>query len=320
MNTSNRLRTCISVFLLSLCLPAAALAERDYSRLVVFGDSLSDPGNAFVFTGMALTPPYTSGVPDYPYARGGHHLSNGSTWIEQLATRMNLGNSVGPALRVPGTFSNYAIDRTRACADSLFPSHINLSEQVGDFLERFGPIVPDDALYVIFVGSNDVRDALITLLSTGDQESADDLVECALNSIFENIHALIGAGAQTFLVANVPNLGLIPALATLPEPVPEWASGYSDAFNDQLDDILDYFEYNENVLFYRLDTYQLVTTVIEAAQAGYLDLNVEDPCIDIISGKACARAKDYLFWDHIHPTKTGHGFLAEGASEELDLE
>ena len=80
-------------------------------RLVVFGDSLSDPGNAFALLGTNNTPPDWSVdaflVPDRPYAKGGHHLSNGATWIEQLARPLGLARSVRPALRGGGA-TNYA--------------------------------------------------------------------------------------------------------------------------------------------------------------------------------------------------------------------
>jgi phospholipase/lecithinase/hemolysin len=42
--------------------------------IVVFGDSMSDPGNVFVVTGTQSVRPFnSSGIPDAPYARGGHH-------------------------------------------------------------------------------------------------------------------------------------------------------------------------------------------------------------------------------------------------------
>ena len=310
-----------------------ALAARDYSRVVVFGDSLSDPGNAFVFTGMALTPPYTSPIPgllipDYPYARGGHHLSNGSTWIEQLATRMKLGNSVGPALRVPGKFSNYAIDRTRACSNPdpaiPFPSHIDLTTQVQDlFLDQFEETAPSDALYVVFVGSNDVRDAL-ALLQIGDQASAQTAIACALKSITGNLNALIGAGGRTFLIANIPNLGLIPAIAIQGPVVQAGATKVTESFNAKLGSILIGLEQfwaqqATQISFVRLDTFTLITNLIEQAPMQNPNLNVTDSCIDTLTGKVCAPAKNNLFWDSIHPTKTGHAFLAEEAAINLGL-
>ena len=95
MKTFNRFILAFCILVVSCLLPAAVPADTTYDRLVVFGDSLSDPGNAYVLTGMSLVPPYTDLIPEHPYARGGQHLSNGSTWIEQLASQMKLVESVG---------------------------------------------------------------------------------------------------------------------------------------------------------------------------------------------------------------------------------
>ena len=150
MKTFNRYLYSFCILAVTCVLPSAATADTVYDRVVVFGDSLSDPGNAYVLFGMSLVPPYTDLVPEYPYAHGGHHLSNGSTWIEQLATRLRQADSAGPALRKPGVFSNYATDRTRACPEGA--SHIDLSTQVSElFLGDYGT-APADALYVMFVG------------------------------------------------------------------------------------------------------------------------------------------------------------------------
>ena len=98
----NRYFHAIWLLAVSCLLPAAVPAGSDYERLVIFDDSLSDSGNAYDLTGMALKPPYTALIPDYPYARRRHHLSNGTTWVEWLAKKMKLQKSAGPALVVPG--------------------------------------------------------------------------------------------------------------------------------------------------------------------------------------------------------------------------
>lgn len=309
MKTFKRFLHTICILAVFSLLPAAAPADTDYDRLVVFGDSLSDPGNAYILTGMSLVPPYTDLVPEYPYARGGHHLSNGSIWIEQLAKQMNLVQSVGPALRVPGVFSNYAIDRTRACSQSPLPSYIDLTGQVGMFLDEFGGAT-DEALYVMFVGANDVRDALTS-------QTPPAVIGCALSSIYDNLMALIDAGARTFLVANVPNLGQIPAVALLGEEAQAGATGASYFFNQQLEGILSGIEtaYGGQVIFYRLDTFDMITQ----ASIDHPELNVTDPCINIFAGTVCEPTKDYLFWDGIHPTVTGHSLIAEKAASILGL-
>jgi phospholipase/lecithinase/hemolysin len=309
MKTFNSFVHFLLILAVSCLLPALAPADTSYNRLVVFGDSLSDPGNAYALTGMSLVPPYMDLIPEHPYARGGHHLSNGSTWIEQLATQMQLVQSVGPALRVPGVFSNYAIDRTRACPESLSPSYLDLSGQVTMFLNDFGDVAPPDALYVVFVGGNDVRDAL------ANQDPS--LIACALSSISSNLLSLIGAGAETFLIANVPNLGQVPAVALLGNDVQTGATYLSELFNQQLEEILYGIEklYGGQVNFYRLDTFDMITR----ASSNHPDLNISTPCIDIFAGTVCAPTRDYLFWDGIHPTVTGHALIAEEAASVLGL-
>jgi phospholipase/lecithinase/hemolysin len=72
-----------------LAAPDWAAAQSRFSGIVVFGTSLSDPGNAFVLVGDANTPPDFALdpllIPSAPYAKGGHHFSNGATWVEHYA-------------------------------------------------------------------------------------------------------------------------------------------------------------------------------------------------------------------------------------------
>ena len=59
------------LFALLVFAASAADAGRPHGRVVVFGDSLSDPGNAFVLLGFAEGPPFPGLIPDASYARGG---------------------------------------------------------------------------------------------------------------------------------------------------------------------------------------------------------------------------------------------------------
>ena len=83
--------------------PTGMRARLGLSQMVVFGTSLSDAGNAFALAGGTNTPPDFSNdlllVPYEPYARGGHHLTNGKTWVEQLGQSLGLNGSVQPAFR-----------------------------------------------------------------------------------------------------------------------------------------------------------------------------------------------------------------------------
>src|SRR5687767_5258511 len=124
-----------------LAAPAVAAAQSSFSGIVVFGTSLSDPGNAFALSGAAGTPhdflinPLL--IPSAPYAKGGHHFSNGATWIEQYAEIVGLAGSVRPALAGSGPATNFAVGAARAYNDGI---NFNLTRQIDTFLERSGGV------------------------------------------------------------------------------------------------------------------------------------------------------------------------------------
>ena len=138
--------TFIRTILLALLVSASgnALAKNDlpFSGIYVLGTSLSDEGNAFIQCGMQSIPPYDNlssqkvAPGDSPYARGGHHMSNGSTWVEALAMELGVTNSVLPVRRNPqGT--NYAQAGTTALPATL-PCRITFDDQVDAVLARGG--------------------------------------------------------------------------------------------------------------------------------------------------------------------------------------
>ena len=221
---------------LSLGMPGLSGQERaPYSGIVVFGTSLSDAGNAFALRGGTNTPPdYILDpllVPAAPYARGGHHFSNGATWVEQFARSLRLAGSVRPAFGSDSLqATNYAVGAARAYDDG---KNVNLSDQVQKFLEDYGGAAPSDALYVIEMGGNDIRDAIVAY-QAGGQLAAATVLQEAIGSIAQNIQLLYAAGARDFLVWLPPNPGLTPAIQTLNQINPgvtQLAIGLTQMFN-----------------------------------------------------------------------------------------
>src|SRR5581483_1474775 len=190
-------RSVMITFLLVVVLSAPAWASEEirFNRIVVFGTSFSDPGNAYALRGGTTAPPYDTLdlflVPSAPYSiGGGHHFSNGETWIEQLARSLGLAENTRPAFQGSGTgATNYAVGGARAYEDG---KNVNLPEQVNRFLSDFGGVAPSDALYVIEMGGNDIRDALQTVAAGGDGGA---IIRKALIGIEDNIVALYKAGA-----------------------------------------------------------------------------------------------------------------------------
>lgn len=311
------------VCLLALALAApAAMAQSGIKRLVVFGDSLSDPGNAFALAGGTSTPPDFSLdpflIPSQPYVGGGsgsHHFSNGPTWIEQLGRALGLAQSTRPAFRdASAGASNYAIGGARARnVDST-----SLGQQVLAFLND-NKQAPADALYVIAIGGNDLRDALDAALHG---QAPDPIIAGAVAAVGASMQQLAAAGAQRFLVWRVPNIGLTPAikgLGAINPAIPLFADLLTQGYNKNLEDnVLAPFE-GFGFSITRLDVYTFLNGVVTpggAAAAGFT--NVTTACITPnVAPFQCKNADEYLFWDGIHPTTAGHALIAQQAAALL---
>jgi phospholipase/lecithinase/hemolysin len=323
------MRTLASVLLAACALaPSPALtAQPRFDSLVIFGTSLSDPGNFFAVIGGNNTPPsYVVDellVPSMPYARGGHHFSDGATWVEQLARSLGMAASAKPALANESKkAANYAVGGARANnTDHPF----DLGEQTAAFLADRGGVAPSSALYVVEMGGNDIRDAIETfsrvLLATNDPVEAaaraGDVLAGALTSIYQNIALLHGRGARNFLVVNAPDLGLTPAIRALGPGAAALATGLSQQFNGGLEGIFAGFAGVPDMQLVRLDVYAKLQAIVTTPEDFGLT-NVTAACITPdIAPYHCKAFKDYLFWDGIHPTAAAHAIVAQQAAAAL---
>lgn len=314
MNRYNQRSSIVAILTIALSLPAYAHAI-DFDRIIVFGTSLSDPGNAFALTGQALKPPHSELdamlIPPSPYVIGGHHFSNGATWIEQFARRIGLNQDVKPAFDGSKNKAlNYAVGGARARSDGI---NINLPDQVATFLSVVGYDAPRDALYVIDMGANDVRDAL----TSGSPAEAEIILATALNSLATQLHTLNYFGANKFLILNVPNLGLLPSIQILDTFFPGAAALADDltrTFNFHLDAVVDSLAGAE---ISRLDVYTELNEIVGDPKRFGLSEGAA-PCVAPgVQPSTCRNPEQHLFWDGVHPTKAGHAIFAREAEKSL---
>ncbi|HEY6241843.1 MAG TPA: SGNH/GDSL hydrolase family protein [Burkholderiales bacterium] len=295
--------------------PASPALASGPHRFVVFGDSLSDPGNAFVLLRDVEVPPFDSLIPDAPYARGALHFSNGPTWVEQLSVLDHALPSAGPALFIPVLLSNYAVGGARARHEGIF----DLSTQVSLFVRDFRGQGPSDALYIVFAGGNDLRDALEALAQDPTGATSGAIIQGALFTIRDNVLTLYAAGARNFLVPNAPDIGLTPAVRLLGPAAQGAATFFASQFNGGLEATLHGLELGlGGVHITRLDVFRMLNEIV-ATPAAFGLTDVTDPCI-VLNTKAhafCANPNKFLFWDGIHPTFAGHRLLADRANAAL---
>jgi phospholipase/lecithinase/hemolysin len=313
----------------SFVLTNSAFAQK-IDHIVFFGDSLSDAGNHFIYSnGTSSRQPFSFEPPDASYDIGGHHFSNGNTWAEQLATALQLPTSGGPALRSPGVFTDYAVGRARARAGApVFPD-FDLSTQVHQFLSDFGGHVPDNTLVVIWIGANDVDDALTALNDDNTGQTSAGIIQAAAKSVVDNVGLLYGAGARMFLIVNVPDLGKTPYVrflgAYFNPAIPGFATTLTTYYDGALGQVVAGAPFllppdpAHPLLFVRLFDVNALFTQILATPGNFGVANATDRCtVPGITGDAiCSTPNRYLFWDGIHPTTTAHAAIAKAAFQLL---
>jgi outer membrane lipase/esterase len=292
-----------------------ALALPAYSNVYVFGDSLADSGNnALVFndccSGVRTPTPISDPVliPTYPYAPSNTY-SNGPVWTQYFAGSLAL--SAIPSL-AGGT--NYAFGGARTGpSPSSFP--FSMTDQVNLFLAALGGSpAQSTALYVVEGGGNDARDVLSAALLGGNPSA---LIAQYAENIGDILTTLSLAGADQFLLWNVPDIGKIPYFLALDQTLPgisSLASILVASMNLALLNELAGLESSVTDGLHFFDAYGAFNAVIGNPSA-YGFGNVTDACA---ATQTCIdNPTGYLFWDGIHPTTAGHQVLARLSLAEI---
>jgi phospholipase/lecithinase/hemolysin len=311
-------------------LSCAALAQpRTIDRLVFFGGSLTDTGNSFIWLsspagqgcGVPLSvPPYdmldSSLAPDGPYAKGGHHFSNGANWAEGVARSLALAGNARPAFSGPGTqATNYAVGGARAVAG--YPCRYNLPAQIGAYRADFAQ-TSDRTWVTMEIGGNDVRDGVVAVLVSRNPNAAGPYISSALDSIGASVGALYAHGARKFLLLNVSNVGLTPAIRAFGPVAMSVGDSVSTAFNGYLVLLT---EHLMTVLpgsdIRIVDLYTTLNEIV-ANPASYGFTNWTDACVTPNQPPfECKQPDSYVFWDGIHPTKAVHAIIAQQALAKI---
>ena len=180
----------LTLFATYLCAGCAQAAL--FTQFVVFGDSLSDNGNAYIGTGGATPAPplytvgrFTDGPDTVPAG------TPGGLWHEVLAGL--IGEPVATPFLAGG--SNYAVGGAKILpGDPVIPS---LAQQVGLALAASGGHADPNALYVFWGGANDLYGAVETPGATPADVAATETA--MVNSLVSDIAVLDAAGARNFL-------------------------------------------------------------------------------------------------------------------------
>jgi phospholipase/lecithinase/hemolysin len=306
----------LGLLLVLLALPMAR-ADEVSTRLVVFGDSLSDPGNFYAAFGLSSQAPYSI-VPSAPYTIGGHHFTNGKTWAEQLAARLHSPASGLPALLGPGINTNFAVGGARARPNAAAFPYYDLTTQVGIYLAAFQGRADGAAIHVVWFGGNDLRDALGAAAGDPTLATSEAILGEAIQSTASNILSLWAAGARLFLVPNAPDLSRTPVIEALGPAAVGGALQLTAAYNAALGQALAQLDGLPGIRLIRLDDFALLDAVVANPESFGLE-NGTTPCLHfgVVIEAVCEEPREHLFWDGIHPTTAGHAIVAGAALRAL---
>ncbi|HEX7359750.1 MAG TPA: SGNH/GDSL hydrolase family protein [Bryobacteraceae bacterium] len=271
------------------------------NNLVVFGDSLSDDGNALFLENayktihgsyptdvtVPIPPNYTTGKftdgPDTTPA-----ATNGPTglWIDQFASKMGLAQ---PQASFLGG-SNYATGSAQTGHNAAFPLGVPyLQDQVGLFATA-NPSGPSaDSLYVFWAGADD-------LFAGGNGTTA-------ANNIAGYISSLHGAGAKYFLWLNLPNLPVLSGSGAFDT---QYAADLAGLQSSGIDVVGVDVSALAGAILADPSAYGL-TNVTDLAWCGpghLQDCATNDP-------------NDFLLWDGVHPTTAADALIAQLAYNDV---
>ena len=336
--------------LLSLSVTVNAVPMNPFA-IVTIGDSLSDTGNLSFLTATPPSPPYygdtgpySQVLPSSSFAR----FSDGPVWVEQLEQRLGGGAQWSAFVRdrfetvtgltpdeffgappgtvgtiessIPSTWAgtNYSYGGAQTFGTLL--GGLSLEDQTAqvESLLANGPFGGGgltqaqlgSSLFVVQGGGND----LFAITSPAD---APGVIATAVDNIAGYIETLALAGAEQFLVPNLPGYLI----------EDDWIAATSvgarlgaEAFNTLLEVELDNLRNNLGIDIFEVDFMGLFDDILADPLAFGLT-NTTAPCLDLDATLAteslCGDSSQYMMFDGLHPGAVVHRAMGDLAFAAL---
>lgn len=311
-------------------------------KIVAFGDSLSDNGNLYTLTKRAhAVLPFVPIIPmNPPYYEG--RFTNGENWLDILSKNTGL----------PLLVHAYGGSWAEPLWDSGLLVPFDINDQVALYIvENAFDRHKDQHLFVLWAGGNDYLDgrADIDYATTNTVNNIKNQIE---RLIYHGAHQLliislpdisktpevVEKGPEIMMQAKAlveeHNKKLANMVAAERESYPDIKIVYVDA-KQHFDDIESHPEkYNFKDVshacyggYYYLSKSLIDTREIAAAKKE-ADLDImKNASLRIAymtaklaqqgNNNVCENPDEYLFWDHIHPTRIAHHIMATIAQLEL---
>ncbi len=298
--------------------PLYAAVAGSIDQLVVFGDSLSDNGNAaaalasqgkMLGNGDYAPNAYTDGRNTVPATTGPFGL-----WVDQFSAKFGLADpqpflvDTKTGLAINPAAANFAFGDALTGHNPGFNTGNLLSntaipwttDQVGIYNALNHSTASATTLYSFWAGANDLFNALQNdpFHILGDSVAAAD-------NIASNIKTLAGEGAKNFLWFNLPDLGDTPDAQASGVAAIFLANLATQAFNSEVQSDTASLVHTFGINIIDVNTYSLLKDMV-GSPGKYNFTNVTVPAQGLN-----VNPNEYLFWDGAHPTTAADSFLAQ---------
>lgn len=284
------------IFFLCLLFVLPVKANPSFSNIFIFGDSMSDTGNLASVTG------------DFPPVYYNNRVTNGPVAVEILGKNLELPTNASLHFINRNAGTNYAVASAKAGENGPF----DLNAQVNAFLMANEFSAPEDALYIVFIGGNDVRSAR----DIENRHLVKAAMKNAADNIKNNINRLITSGARFFLVMNSIDMGRIPEALQKNSPsknskLSKRTTKITRKFNRFLKKNLRKIENEFDVEIAEFNSFRFLRRVIAKADSFGFS-NTREPCFfysTLTFHPDCNFGKNsdaFLFFDEKHTSARGN--------------
>jgi Ca2+-binding RTX toxin-like protein len=305
------------------------------SGVYVFGDSLVDPGNALKAANFLDSLPFTSAPDRAPTADKGYFLgrfSDGYNFADLISNKLVLTATKAtfpygfedPLLGIPinwggrpsGVNLSFAYGGAQALqGDEVVP---DLDTQTDAY--RTYPAADPNALYIVTIGGNDVRELVPRSDAPTTGEAAAAQLRAIAGEIAQEVGQLFQFGARHVLVTGIPDIGLLPYYtgSSNEAALRGLASDYSQSLDELVTAALGALVLAAGSSLHQFSLLDFGEKLI-ATPAAYNLTNLTQARTIVQGGALDPVGSGFLFFDDVHPSAQVHALAAADMLASLGL-
>jgi phospholipase/lecithinase/hemolysin len=282
---------------------------------------LGNTYNALGGTGSDEAIYYELGYTTQPGRYDDGRWSNGPLWLEHVNSALGLPTlRRNDGLQDPFTHTDFAFGGSQSGSGRLdFGLLPNLLTQIQSMIDLSLGSVPQDGLYSVWSGGNDV----INYIGGGGAntpQGINTLTTTMAGNISTGITTLYDAGARHILVPNLPALGDKPSFVGTANQA--FANDIVASFDPKLASaIVDFRTTHPDASVAYWDVYTQFADML-ANPGSYGFTNTTQAALNnsgLYPGVVAADPNSHVFWDETHPTEAGHAILGQSALAALGV-